>query len=344
MASWRRSDEQNRVGGTRQASPSYDTVVKNTFLHILGAENDVADDSDYLGKSSRREKSEPAQRSRSLYATGDSMCSTVLGSLSSGTQEEHTNESDSSEPVTRWLDFSNEAHNGSSEAMRSAIPNLKRKDHVTARDPVEWGEDVVTVMVRQVPRQFTQNMFLKLVNRHGFQGLFNFLYLPFDYKKRINVGYGFLNFVKPEHAHSFQLTFDGVYADRRSRTKGKPFCVHPASIQGYDANWQYFMQTKIGQKSDPHFSPLFFPEAGTESGMHVQVAPIRAKSGSGKHTKAEELVEPRRQWQVSRSYASQCMEHDVSDCVHLGTALNKSQEGSEQGQGIPVTLRLMDSV
>jgi len=130
-------------------------------------------------------------------------------------------------------------------------------------DPMSWDEGVVTVMVRQIPRQFTQLIFLKEVNRRGFEGLYDFLYLPFDLKKGINVGYGFLSFIDPKHAQDFRAELDGAFLDRHMRMKGKPLRIHPAKVQGYEANYKHFVQTKTGQKQDPHFSPLFFPPGGS---------------------------------------------------------------------------------
>eukprot|EP00429_Kryptoperidinium_foliaceum_P122913 CAMPEP_0176323192 /NCGR_PEP_ID=MMETSP0121_2-20121125/72260_1 /TAXON_ID=160619 /ORGANISM="Kryptoperidinium foliaceum, Strain CCMP 1326" /LENGTH=421 /DNA_ID=CAMNT_0017665703 /DNA_START=83 /DNA_END=1350 /DNA_ORIENTATION=+ len=41
------------------------------------------------------------------------------------------------------------------------------------------------------------------------------------------------------------------------RLKGKPLRVHPAAVQGYEANFQHFSNTKTGKKQDPCFSPMF---------------------------------------------------------------------------------------
>jgi len=371
--------------------PSHDAVVRNTFLHILGDESNSGDELVYLGKSERREKSEPATRSRSLYASGDSMCSTTLGSRGSETQEEKTNESDSSghrtlrwkvgefskesqpsssetreeksnesdsnEPRTlRWKEgeLSTETQLSTSEALSTAVGEQRRSNGAD-RDRVEWDDSIVTVMVRQIPRQFTQSMFLKLVNRRGFRGRFNFLYLPFDYKKGINVGYGFVNLVKPEYARAFHSALDGVYAaEKRSKMKGKPFHVHPAAVQGYEANWQHFMQTKVGQNPDPHFSPLFFPEAGMlENGTETPLVATRMKVGTGKHSKRRDCAEsPPGQWQGGWSSSRPCphrnVEHDLNHryCVQCGMMLSsKPQEEVEQERrDLPVTERLMHSI
>lgn len=148
-----------------------------------------------------------------------------------------------------------------------------------AEDPYSWDAGVVTVMVRQLPRQLTQRMFLQEVVRRGFEGLFDFLYLPYDFKKGINVGYGFVNFTNPEYALRFRDSLDGQYLDKYMRMKSKAVRVHPAQVQGYEANFRHFSQTKTGQKQDPAFSPLFFPVS--QDGLCLQLLQEMQAPGGG---------------------------------------------------------------
>lgn len=148
------------------------------------------------------------------------------------------------------------AKNGAKTAQLRA----KDKELRQRSDAVRWDQGVVTVMLRQVPRHYSQLMMLAEVNRRGFQGLYDFFYLPFDLKKGINVGFGFVSFTQPKHALAFRKEFDGLVLDTTC-LKGtcKPLHVHPASVQGYEANFQHFSATKVWHKQDPQFSPLFFP-------------------------------------------------------------------------------------
>mmetsp|Transcript_45211 Transcript_45211/g.105737 ORF Transcript_45211/g.105737 Transcript_45211/m.105737 type:complete len:653 (-) Transcript_45211:117-2075(-) len=151
-----------------------------------------------------------------------------------------------------------EEDGGSGASMADQLANGDASKK-RAQDPYNWEDGVVTVMVRQLPRQYTQRMLLSEVVRRGFEGLFDFLYLPYDFKKGINVGYGFINFTEPEYALQFRDSLDGQYLDKYMRIKGKAIRVHPAAVQGYEANYRHFAHTKTGQKQDPAFSPLFFP-------------------------------------------------------------------------------------
>ncbi|CAK0900506.1 unnamed protein product, partial [Prorocentrum cordatum] len=69
--------------------------------------------------------------------------------------------------------------------------------------PNNWSPGVTTVMVRQLPRHWSHAMFLEEVVHRGFKGLFDFVYLPHDFKKGSHVGFGFINFMEDQHALSF---------------------------------------------------------------------------------------------------------------------------------------------
>mmetsp|Transcript_6533 Transcript_6533/g.12130 ORF Transcript_6533/g.12130 Transcript_6533/m.12130 type:complete len:494 (-) Transcript_6533:154-1635(-) len=150
----------------------------------------------------------------------------------------------------------------------------------TVVDPVPWGPEITTVMIRRVPRPFTQRMLLQELTVRGFDGLFNFLYLPFEVKQGVNVGYGFINFVEPKYAQAFRNEFDGIYLDKQMKMKGRPIRVHPAAVQGYEANHQHFMHTKTGQKQDPIFSPIFL-------GPHALGQPLSLPSAGVKKQASE---------------------------------------------------------
>merc|ERR1711907_803310 len=55
-----------------------------------------------------------------------------------------------------------------------------------------------TVLLRNMPNNQTRKMLVQLLNRKGFEGQFDFLYLPIDFQSRISFGYGFVNFVSEE--------------------------------------------------------------------------------------------------------------------------------------------------
>lgn len=51
-------------------------------------------------------------------------------------------------------------------------------------------EPMVTVVVKNIPLHYSQDMFMDQVKKHTFEGLFNLLYLPWNSKSDTNKGLG----------------------------------------------------------------------------------------------------------------------------------------------------------
>merc|ERR1719491_988122 len=66
----------------------------------------------------------------------------------------------------------------------------------------EWR---TTVMIRNMPNNYTRDMLLELVDEMGFAGTYDFAYLPIDFQSQAGLGYAFVNFVSVAHA---QMCFE----------------------------------------------------------------------------------------------------------------------------------------
>lgn len=61
------------------------------------------------------------------------------------------------------------------------------------------GEDKrTTLMIKNIPNKYTQKMLLTTIDEK-FRGTYDFFYLPIDFKNKCNVGYAFINMVRPDH-------------------------------------------------------------------------------------------------------------------------------------------------
>jgi len=69
-----------------------------------------------------------------------------------------------------------------------------------------------TVMLRNIPNKYSRTMLIEEINRHGFQGEIDYMYLPTDFTNRCNVGYCFCNFRTAAARQKFQQLFDSVPA------------------------------------------------------------------------------------------------------------------------------------
>lgn len=66
-----------------------------------------------------------------------------------------------------------------------------------------------TVMLRNLPNNYTREMLLSLIDSEGFAGEYDFIYLPIDFNSQAGLGYGFVNLVTPGVTHRFWQHFDG---------------------------------------------------------------------------------------------------------------------------------------
>jgi len=75
-----------------------------------------------------------------------------------------------------------------------------------AAESEEWR---TTVMIRNMPNNYTREMFLEMVDSMGFAGTYDFAYLPVDFQNQAGLGYAFINFVSVAHAQLCFETFEG---------------------------------------------------------------------------------------------------------------------------------------
>nr|GEX53375.1 putative RNA recognition motif 2, nucleotide-binding alpha-beta plait domain protein [Tanacetum cinerariifolium] len=88
------------------------------------------------------------------------------------------------------------------------ILKLDPSDHVST-----------SVMIRNIPNNYTRELLVKFLEDHcktqnemvgnDEKSAFDFVYLPIDFKHRLNVGYAFVNFTTSEAAWKFHVCVTG---------------------------------------------------------------------------------------------------------------------------------------
>lgn len=66
-----------------------------------------------------------------------------------------------------------------------------------------------TVMLRNLPEVYSRNMLVSLLDRHGFKGKYDFVYMPMNFRTKASFGYAFVNFVMPGDAQCCHTEFQG---------------------------------------------------------------------------------------------------------------------------------------
>jgi len=71
------------------------------------------------------------------------------------------------------------------------------------------GVQYTTVIVRNIPVEYSRQMFLDLLDSRGFAGAYDFVYLPRDFQRSLGLGYAFVNLLSCEDAMRLQDQFNG---------------------------------------------------------------------------------------------------------------------------------------
>eukprot|EP00747_Dinoflagellata_sp_TGD_P183049 gnl/TRDRNA2_/TRDRNA2_37709_c0_seq1.p1 gnl/TRDRNA2_/TRDRNA2_37709_c0~~gnl/TRDRNA2_/TRDRNA2_37709_c0_seq1.p1 ORF type:complete len:411 (-),score=61.39 gnl/TRDRNA2_/TRDRNA2_37709_c0_seq1:53-1285(-) len=146
----------------------------------------------------------------------------------------------------------------------TTVPDEDNNEYSEAIAPEDqrWG-GITTVMLRNLPNKLSRRMLLDELRSAGFEGTYDFVYLPCDLAAKTTRGYAFLNFCTSKQAQQFRATFEGRAMSSADSTK--IVSVVPATLQGYEANLAHYSSARVS-RADPASRPLFLrDQAGTMS-------------------------------------------------------------------------------
>ena len=105
-------------------------------------------------------------------------------------------------------------------------------------------------MIRNIPIKYTDNILINALEE--FKGKYDCLYMPYDYEKKGNKGYAFINFVNPLHILYFHEKFCG---------KKWPLFESSKICELNSANFQGIYEIQKHSKNYKGFKkPLFYSE------------------------------------------------------------------------------------
>lgn len=94
---------------------------------------------------------------------------------------------------------------------------------------------VTTVMIQNLPRHLTQSCLINELNNCGFEGSFDFAYMPQSFHSKENSGFAFVNFIDPCTTGALV----GLWHRQRrfgQSMKQPALSIAPAEVQGLEAN------------------------------------------------------------------------------------------------------------
>jgi len=266
-------------------------VVKNTFLHF---QDDNASDGSYPSGSSRTRSwspvswrlvdeepsssGHPASKARVVFREQESASTSNDNFSLFLTHRFDVNEFEQERDDRVTSCSSSTVSPG--DAVRSDPRSQGRR--LPEKDRLAWESGkITTVMVRNIPSAYSQKTLCDELAMEGFAGMFDFLYIPYDFKRGINIGFCFLNFIQADYAVAFRENFDGQHlqlGDARWRKQGgRALQVHPADCQGYDDNLAWLSRTKICNWNHPEFSPIFLQDFHDQALIHRNLPPPPAR-------------------------------------------------------------------
>jgi hypothetical protein len=126
-----------------------------------------------------------------------------------------------------------------------------------------------TALLRNLPRDFTRARLVELLEDEGFDGTFDFVYVPMDFSSQASLGYAFVNFVTAGDVRRCWEMFDGL-ADFGQQSDGKACEVTWAEpCQGLDAHVERYRNSPVMHFTVPdEWKPSIF-----EDGVRVPFPP-----------------------------------------------------------------------
>lgn len=116
---------------------------------------------------------------------------------------------------------------------------------------------VTTLMVRNIPSNYSQDMLLEEWPLERWK--FDFLYLPVKIMKKRNLGFAFVNFVTPSAAADFYLAWHRKRLPLFNDGK-RNLDVTPAHIQGRMGNLLQIMRNKNFRIRNDTYKPAIFEQ------------------------------------------------------------------------------------
>jgi hypothetical protein len=167
----------------------------------------------------------------------------------------------------KWL-AQNPANNesiASTSASTSAAPSAATSFAESSKaERSDDGEDSAveqtTIMMRNIPNNYTRTMLLELIDAEGFKGQYDLVYIPIDFNSDAGFGYAFINLLHPEVAEKLRAHFQSFSG--WSTTSDKVCDVMWSGVhQGLEAHIERYRNSPVMHESVPdEFKPAIFKD------------------------------------------------------------------------------------
>jgi len=153
-------------------------------------------------------------------------------------------------------------------SQKTSTSDLTKGESLSRPSEAEW----TTLMIRNLPSQYTREDFVSLLIDRGFAGRFDFVYFPVDFETHAGMGYAFVNMVSPGDARRLWENLDGFSTWHRPCKK---VCRISWSqpLQGLGVHVARYRNSPLMHELVPEsYRPLLFTD-----GMRVSFPPPTKK-------------------------------------------------------------------
>merc|ERR1719507_2637900 len=116
-------------------------------------------------------------------------------------------------------------------------------------------EDFTTFMIRNLPCDLLQMDLIAELDENGFEGTYDFLYMPSNFCSGRGKGYAFVNFTQQAAAHRFVSEWHKGSRFGAGRDRGG-LSISAAAVQGREANIKKWDVPRMRRVKNPNFRPL----------------------------------------------------------------------------------------
>jgi hypothetical protein len=132
-----------------------------------------------------------------------------------------------------------------------------------------------TVMLRNVPYNCSRDSVVKMMDEAGLCGLYNFIYLPIDFRSKSGFGYAFINMVSNAAAEKLFTQFNG-FSDWPMRSQKVAEVTWSEPSQGLHIHIERYRNSPVMHDAVPdEFKPAVY-ENGIRVAFPVPTKAIRA--------------------------------------------------------------------
>lgn len=143
--------------------------------------------------------------------------------------------------------------------LPSPEPRRNVKAAVVALLASPHGDMVTTVMVRNLRPQLRQYQLLNELDKTGFAGRYDFVYMPCSFKSGMGKGFAFINLINPAAADDFICSWDRTRRLGLNETD-QPLTTSPADVQGAEAYIAKCRSGRIRRITNPDYRPISMDE------------------------------------------------------------------------------------